>query len=146
MLRWQSEPGARRFARNPTIPTRAEHAAWLDRTLANPQLLLNVIIADGRPTGVLRLDRKPSGAWEVSILVAAEARSCGAGRAALAAARRLLPEADLVAENHPDNTASHRLFRAAGYRGTGSAYVSLARGQSAVCMNLSCETGPDDAC
>jgi UDP-2,4-diacetamido-2,4,6-trideoxy-beta-L-altropyranose hydrolase len=142
MLQWQSEPGARRFARNPTAPTRPEHAAWLDRTLADPQSLLNVIVADGRPVGVLRLDRKPSGDWEVSILVAGEARSHGIGRAALAATRRLLPDANLIAEIHPVNTASHRLFRAAGYRRTGAAH---ARGQVAIYVHPSCERHLADA-
>ena len=145
MLQWQSEPGARRFARNPTAPTRVEHAAWLGRTLADPQSLLNVIVADGRPVGVLRFDRRAPGEWEVSILVAAEARSRGVGRAALAAGRRLLPDANLVAEIHPDNTASHRLFQAAGYQRTGSAYVSVAR-QGAVSINPSCERPPADGC
>lgn len=130
MLQWQSEPRARRFARNPTAPARVEHAAWLDRTLTDPQSLLNVIVADGCPVGTLRFDRGPSGEWEVSILIAGEARSLGVGRAALAAGRRLLPEANLVAEIHADNTASHRLFQAAGYRRTGSAYVSAALGHA----------------
>jgi UDP-2,4-diacetamido-2,4,6-trideoxy-beta-L-altropyranose hydrolase len=131
ILRWQSEPGARRFARNPAVPTEGEHRAWFCRTLGEPQSLLNVIVADERPVGVLRFDRRGGNDdWEISILVAGEARSCGVGRAALAAGRRLLPDADLVAEIHPDNAASLRLFRAVGYRSSGVLFVNAAQARS----------------
>jgi UDP-2,4-diacetamido-2,4,6-trideoxy-beta-L-altropyranose hydrolase len=65
---------------------------------------------------MLRMDRKGEKGWEVSILIDAARHGRGIGAAALAAARRLVPEASLLAEVLPENTASHALFARAGYR------------------------------
>ena len=50
-LAWQSEPGARRYARNPGIPAPAEHAAWFVRALADPDCLLSAREIRHRPVG-----------------------------------------------------------------------------------------------
>jgi UDP-2,4-diacetamido-2,4,6-trideoxy-beta-L-altropyranose hydrolase len=118
MLAWQSAPGARRFANNPTVPERAEHAAWLSRRLADPLAgPFEIIEADGAPAGVLRFDRIDGAAesCRVSILVAAEAQGQGVARRALAAGGRLLPGATLIAEVKAANAPSRALFVGAGY-------------------------------
>src|SRR5689334_14182276 len=81
-LAWQSEPGARRYARNQDVPSATEHAVWFARAVADPDCLPMIILADGRPAGSLRLNRRGD-AWEVSILVSERHRGEGIAAAAL---------------------------------------------------------------
>jgi len=123
MLAWQRHPATRRYARDPGIPSEAGHWAWLERKLADPDCLFNIIVHDRAPAGILRLDRAAeSRGFEVSILVAPEHHRLGLGRAALELAGRLVPEAELLAEVHPENAASHSLFLSAGFHRNGNAY------------------------
>lgn len=116
MLAWQSELGARRFAKTPRVPAPDEHFAWLDRRLADPLAgPFEIIEADGAPAGVLRFDREADGAYRISILVAAAHQGRGVAARALRAGGRLLVDAELRAEVLAGNDASHRLFQAAGY-------------------------------
>ena len=71
---------------------------------------------DGLPVGVLRLDRCDARSFEVSILIAPAWHGRGIGKAALAAARRLVPDSAIIAEVLAGNRPSHQLFRAAGFR------------------------------
>jgi UDP-2,4-diacetamido-2,4,6-trideoxy-beta-L-altropyranose hydrolase len=120
MLDWQQRPGLRRYTRNPAPPTATEHAAWFDATLCRPERILTMIRVDGRPAGMLRLDRREAEAsWEISILVAPEFQGMGVGGAALALARELAPGVPLDAAIHPENVASRAMFARAGYAATG---------------------------
>jgi UDP-2,4-diacetamido-2,4,6-trideoxy-beta-L-altropyranose hydrolase len=116
MLTWQSTPGIRAYSRNPAVPTPVEHAQWMLNKLADPGCIFQVILHDGRPVGVLRLDLLADGGYEISILVAAEAQNKNIGGAALEVAKRLLADAIIHATIHPDNFASIRMFERAGYR------------------------------
>lgn len=119
MLTWQRHPETRKFARVRDVPTPEGHHAWLASRLDDPKCILTVIEHDGAPAGVLRLDRQHgtdhSPTFEISILVAPGKHRQGLGRLALSLARGLVPGADLIAEVHPENTASTALFRAAEY-------------------------------
>jgi UDP-2,4-diacetamido-2,4,6-trideoxy-beta-L-altropyranose hydrolase len=121
LLDLQSRPETRRFAREPKIPTPAEHAAWFDMTLANPDRLLAIIDAGGTNAGMLRIDRLVADnlAFEVSIAVSPEMHGRGIGRSALALLRRVVPKADLLATILAGNAASRALFARAGYRPEG---------------------------
>jgi RimJ/RimL family protein N-acetyltransferase len=115
---WQCHPETRRFARNPSPPEFEDHQKWFEARLASRDCILAMILQGGEPAGILRFDRKADQepeVWEVSILVAPGKKSRGVGSAALALGRRLVPEAELVAEVLDGNNASHRLFHAAGY-------------------------------
>lgn len=125
MLEWQRHPATRRYARNPAVPAEDQHWAWFERKLADPSCLFNIVTHGERPSGVLRLDRVDGDKgplFEVSVLIAPEKHKLGLGKAALRLASRLAPEAELVAEVHPDNAASHSLFAGAGYVRDGAAY------------------------
>ncbi len=118
LLAWQRSPGIRTHARNPVVPTPEEHAAWLERSLADPKRILSILAVGSEAAGMLRLDRRSDEArscHEVSILIAPEYQRQGIGAAALRLARRLVPQDDLVAEILPKNDASRALFSAAGY-------------------------------
>lgn len=117
LLELQRAPATRRFARNPALPTVAEHADWLARTFADPERLLCAVERDGEPVGMVRLDRlaPPAPRFEVSIAVHPSMQRRGVGGTALALLRRLAPGATLDAAVHPDNALSQALFAAAGY-------------------------------
>lgn len=119
VLEWQRSPETRRFAREPAVPSEAEHLVWMTRCLSDPGCLFNIILHDGAPTGVVRLNHLASQcpvAFEVSIFVAPKKYRLHLGRAALNLARRLVPEAVLNAQVHLDNAASRALFLSVGYR------------------------------
>jgi UDP-2,4-diacetamido-2,4,6-trideoxy-beta-L-altropyranose hydrolase len=129
LLRWQQLPEIRRYSRNPNPPTAAGHADWLKKKLADPARVFEIAHRGGIALGVLRLDcRTASDAlaspqYEVSIYVLPEAQGIGAGRAMLEFARRAVPWAELIAQVLPENTASHCLFAACGYRRQGETYI-----------------------
>lgn len=117
LLDWQSEPATRRYARNPAIPSLAEHIAWLNRTLDDPSRILCIVLAHDEPVGMLRFDRsEDETGFEVSIVISGRHVGRGLARSALALARRMLPFTELRATVLPGNERSHALFRAAGYR------------------------------
>ena len=124
---WQRDERTRRYARNPAIPDWQEHLSWFAARLADLRCHLLLIEHDGVPAGTLRLDSLDGNdGLEVSILIAPDNYRLGIGGAALALARDFLPQADLHAEILSGNEASHRLFRAAGYReGAPGQYVSV---------------------
>ena len=125
MLRWQSNPRTRRFARNPQAPSRREHARWLREKLVDPDCILEIILHGGEPAGTLRLDRcAPGAVYEVSIVVDPARYRLNLASQALALARKMLPEAKFRAEVLACNEASHALFIRAGYERSGKDYVS----------------------
>ncbi|HUS96097.1 MAG TPA: GNAT family N-acetyltransferase [Hyphomicrobiaceae bacterium] len=124
---WQWEPGARSHSRNPKPPSREEHAAWMAGKLADPSCCAMVVMEDGRPAGVLRLDRLREEGLEVSILIEQRSRGKGIGSAALRAANRLVPHLRLVAEIYPENTASLRAFAGAGFEPCGGTWYARSK-------------------
>ncbi len=128
--RWQQARETRRFARNPKVPTWPEHERWLRAKLDDSRVAFSIVIVGGAPGGVLRFDcvqplSDCAEAYEVSILVAPNFYRRGVGLAALEAGRRLLPDAELQAVVLPDNVASHKLFKRAGYRWFEDRYLNL---------------------
>jgi RimJ/RimL family protein N-acetyltransferase len=123
MLAWQSAPGVRAHSRNPQPPKPAEHTQWLQNKLADPRCIFHVVLHDGHPVGVLRLDRQPSGAYEISILIAAEAHNRNIGGTALQLVKRLVPDAVVHAAIHPENIASIHMFERAGYFRAGAEWT-----------------------
>ena len=122
ILKWQSEPGARRFARDPRVPSAPEHAAWFAAKLDQPSCVFHIVEVGKTPAGFLRLDYRPdTDSYEVSILVAQAFRGRGAAGAALKIVRRMLPWAELRAWVRPENAVSVGLFREAGYGETAKA-------------------------
>lgn len=129
LFEWQRHPETRRYARNPAVPDYGEHYDWMVGCLHDPERRLEVITHGGEPVGALRLDLLAGAIsdderWEVSIYVAPDKYRFGIGEAVLAMARALLPNAELVADIHPDNHASLALFRKCGYVRRGNVYVN----------------------
>jgi UDP-2,4-diacetamido-2,4,6-trideoxy-beta-L-altropyranose hydrolase len=111
----QSEEGARQFMRNPQVPTAEEHRRWFAQRLGDTDCLFNIVTCDGKAAGSLRLDQAEAGSFEISIVISSAFQGRGIGLAALALARRLVPEAELRAEVLGGNIRSEALFTAAGF-------------------------------
>lgn len=125
VLSWQQEPAIRRYARNPAVPSKEEHMAWMESRLSDPNSIFSIVLHGEIPVGVLRLDRlagRNPTAYEVSIYIDPSAHRNRLGKAALALARRLVPEVILEAYVHSDNAPSHALFVGAGYLSEGEYY------------------------
>ncbi|MCX3058412.1 GNAT family N-acetyltransferase [Streptomyces beihaiensis] len=73
--------------------------------------------ADG---GLLVLGRGVGGRWETAIEVDESARHRGLGRRLAVAARHLVPDGFVWAQQSPGNARSVRAFQSAGYRPVGS--------------------------
>jgi UDP-2,4-diacetamido-2,4,6-trideoxy-beta-L-altropyranose hydrolase len=118
LLELQQQPATRRYARNPSIPSTAEHQAWFAATLGNHDRLLTIVEVDGARAGMVRLDRIPGGysAFEISIAVDERRHGEGIGSSALRLVARMMPGAVITAVVSPDNQASSALFASAGYR------------------------------
>jgi UDP-2,4-diacetamido-2,4,6-trideoxy-beta-L-altropyranose hydrolase len=119
LLLWQQDPSTRRFFRNPAIPTAENHANWLAQRLADPMQIFEMIVHRGEHAGFIRLDpvtKGPEkGSYEISIVVAPDRRQLGIGERALQMAKRLVPDAALIADVLAGNQASARLFKKSGY-------------------------------
>jgi UDP-2,4-diacetamido-2,4,6-trideoxy-beta-L-altropyranose hydrolase len=112
---WQCDSQTRKFARNAQIPAREEHAEWIARRVADVEAVSEILLCRGVPAGIVRLDKRLSGQFEVSIVIAPAFRQMGIGYAALSLVRNLRPKALLLAHILPENIASQSLFERAGY-------------------------------
>jgi UDP-2,4-diacetamido-2,4,6-trideoxy-beta-L-altropyranose hydrolase len=127
ILTWRNHPEVRAYSGDGKEISRAEHARWLARVLADPDCHL-LIGADARgESGVLRYDVRLNTA-RVSIYLAPERRGSGVGPALLAAGERWLaahrPEVTVIsADIRMENRASVRLFAGAGYRAGRTTYL-----------------------
>ncbi|MFF3122915.1 GNAT family N-acetyltransferase [Streptomyces sp. NPDC057908] len=79
--------------------------------------------ADG---GVVVLGRGVAGRWEAAVEVAEEARGRRLGERLARAARHLVPDAVVWAQQSPGNARSVRTFQAAGYRPVGAEALLVA--------------------
>ncbi|MER6998860.1 GNAT family N-acetyltransferase [Streptomyces sp. NPDC000410] len=84
---------------------------------------VRVWAADG---GVLILGRGVAGRWEAAIEVDLAARGAGLGVELAIAARHLVPDAFVWAQQSPGNARSVRTFQQAGFRPVGSEALLLA--------------------
>jgi hypothetical protein len=84
---------------------------------------VRVWAADG---GVVILGRGVAGRWETAIEVAEEARGHRLGERLARAARHLVPDEVVWAQQSPGNARSVRTFQAAGYRPVGSEALLVA--------------------
>lgn len=118
LLAWRNDALTRAHSRRHHEISLDEHRAWLESTLQSANRKLFVAIKNGQPVGQLRLDIGAHRTAEVSITVAPEARGQGLSvnlLRALESEARGLEVITLLAEIHPDNAASIKAFKRAGY-------------------------------
>lgn len=120
LLSWRNDPETRRRSLNPAEVSPAEHGAWFDRVLADPDRELLLVRHDGEPVGTVRFDRDTGTDREVSITLAPQQRGRGRAATVLACGEELLAAelpagCRVTARVKVDNAASGALFRRAGY-------------------------------
>ncbi len=117
------DPSVRRMSTDPRRFSFEEHQGWYASRIADPDVLFLIGHAPEGPAGYVRYARRGNAA-EVAIAVARELRDRGYARELLRLgdeqAFSELAVSSLVALVLPENEASGRLFRRAGYARTGS--------------------------
>lgn len=119
VYQWQTEDGARQYARNPEPPQYEEHVQWFHNKIRCPSSYLFIVSTNGKPCGIARLDPKSDdkieSAYEVSILISQQSQGKGVAKAALDQLSKYAPNANLIAEVNAKNNASIQLFKNSGY-------------------------------
>jgi RimJ/RimL family protein N-acetyltransferase len=117
---WLNAPDSLAQKERTTAPVAwADHRAWLERHLADPNFALFIVEEDRAPVGQVRFEPW-QGAHAVDIYIAPELRGRGIARISLEAALRVSGVGVAVARVKSGNTASHRLFRSLGFTEAGS--------------------------
>ncbi len=114
-FQWQSDPNIRRYFRNSKTPTEADHATWIQNRVQDRTNPAWVILLDGQPSGVVRIDQSGRASFEVSILVAPEAQGRNLGKTALELLQKTRPFSGFSAQVSLENQPSLALFRSAGF-------------------------------
>jgi len=124
---WRNEPLARAMSFDDAPISWERHLTWLERKLADRDVLLFIAFADGLPVGQLRLELTGEEA-ELSYAVDPQLRGLGFGTALVEQAIRQLgapPPGGVRARVKAANTASRRIFEHCGWRAdvTGADYT-----------------------
>ena len=119
---WRNHPAVRAVSATQDPIAFDAHQRWLHAVLANPARWLFVAQVGQLPVGSIRFDRLDNGHLEVSLYTDPDLQGLGLGQRLLAAGEQALlalhPGGFTVqAQVLPGNTASQRLFQAAGYHG-----------------------------
>ena len=122
LFEWANDPTTRAQSFRTEPIAWESHVAWFERVLADPARVLWLLEDDGRPVASIRFEAVAETEGDadavVSVQVAPDARGRGYGRRVVAEATALYVSATarrVVAEIRPSNTASARVFEAAGY-------------------------------
>lgn len=117
--RWNDDPEARKVSFDPARIPWATHERWYAARLADPATWLRIVEVDGRPAGVVRIQREAS-EDVLSVAVGPEHRGSGVGGEALRLActtyAREVGRSAVVAKIRKDNDRSLRAFERAGFR------------------------------
>jgi UDP-2,4-diacetamido-2,4,6-trideoxy-beta-L-altropyranose hydrolase len=121
MHRWRNHPVTRAASHDDASIDAADHARWLQRTLADPARRLLVGHVGATDVGVVRFDALGDGDQRVSLYLDPALHGLGLGAAMLRAgeAQRRSDDVPLrrfVASVLEGNAASRHLFTSAGYR------------------------------
>lgn len=119
-----NEPSVRSAGRHPQRITWEEHVAWLKRQCASPDSRLMILEATRSGTaGQIRFHRRKNSVWEIGISISPLHRKSGLAASALTLAMQSLkastPVSKWLAEIHPENLASQRLFEKLGFHTAG---------------------------
>ena len=121
ILEWQRDPRTRRFANNPKTPESSEHNAWMEKKISSLMDLFWIILHDGVPAGILRLDyQQDEQGYLVSIFVIPDKYRLGIASAALTIAKRVCEGSKIYAQVLEGNFASISLFKSAGFSKIGN--------------------------
>jgi RimJ/RimL family protein N-acetyltransferase len=119
VFNWRNDPQVCAMSRDTQPIDEQTHKAWYLRAIDDPNRFLLIGLLDGQKIGMVRFDHRQTSSWEVSILVAPEARGQGIGRRLLKMALDRLSAVYaptcLVATVRLNNQRSLMLFHALGF-------------------------------
>ncbi len=117
---WRNDPAIVSLSTSQRLVGWEEHRTWLERTLADPQVLLLIVLVDGQPAGQVRFQPEAESSSNVSIYLMPPFADRGLGSLVLRSACRLafeqLGSRRIVAFIRSDNARSLRAFVKAGFR------------------------------
>lgn len=117
VFEWQCQAETRKYFLNPELPSWEEHKSWMSKKLKNNQDYFYILelLDTKEQVGVVRLDRKKSGEYLVSIFVAPRYYGKGIAKQALAYIDSIHTDVILHATVLEGNIPSQKLFIAARY-------------------------------
>ncbi len=132
LLTWANDETVRRNSFHTEKISEAEHEAWFDNKLADPDCHIYIAEDGDRPIGQIRADIE-DGTAEIDYSVAVSERGKGYGSALLAGVEKTVPAGKVTkwsAKVKPENTASLHAFARCGYVVTNKtdAYWELEKG------------------
>jgi UDP-2,4-diacetamido-2,4,6-trideoxy-beta-L-altropyranose hydrolase len=116
---WQCDPKTRKYAINSEIPSWSEHVKWVDKKINSFLSFFWIIIHDGSPSGVLRLDPKNLGEGDgylISIFVDPDKYNLGIGKGAIEITKRIFSDSKLYAKVLSNNNNSISMFTNANFK------------------------------
>lgn len=120
VLDWRNDCGVRAASRERSEIAPREHAVWWEAHMADPDRQLLIAELAGEPVGQVRFEPVGSGAYELSVSLAAERRGRGFGSKLIAAGAEWLfantGASRIEACVRPGNAASLAAFERAGFR------------------------------
>jgi len=120
VLRWRNDRLVCAMSRETQPINEKIHKAWYSRAIDDPSRLLLIGVHGGQKIGMIRFDHRQASSWEVSIMVAPEARGQGMGRhllqMALERLRAVCAPSCVLATIRLDNQPSLGLFHALGFK------------------------------
>ena len=126
----QCYPETRRYARNPCIPSYAEHSKWMEKKLYDRNSTFDIIeLWQDQPCGVVRLDpiNEAKDTHEISIFIDPAYFGQGIAKRAIALVLKKNPKLSIIATVMPENTSSIKLFLSLGFSQTGQTTFLLNR-------------------
>lgn len=119
VLRWRNDPLVCAMSRHHDPINEVAHVDWYSKAIGDPNRLLLIGVLGEQKIGIIRFDHQQASLWEVSILMAPEARGQGFAKNFLNLALKHLQKDHLSvsvsAAVRLNNEPSLRLFHALGF-------------------------------
>jgi spore coat polysaccharide biosynthesis predicted glycosyltransferase SpsG/RimJ/RimL family protein N-acetyltransferase len=112
---WTMDPIVRSQSLNSGPFPFAHHKQWLESKLSSADCRLFIGEWHSVPCGMIRFDRMPTGHWKLNYLLAADHRGKGLAKGLVTGGMRAMHGLPLLAQVKPENTASLKVFRSAGW-------------------------------
>jgi UDP-2,4-diacetamido-2,4,6-trideoxy-beta-L-altropyranose hydrolase len=119
LLSWRNDALTRAMSHSTSVISLEQHLTWFNNVLNDPGRYLLIAVAGEQKVGMVRYDRLSDNEWEVSIVMAPQARGRGLGKQLLFQGLQRFyiehPHVSLLAEIKTGNTVSQALFTSLGF-------------------------------
>jgi RimJ/RimL family protein N-acetyltransferase len=121
LFKWRNSEAIYRYLFHPTTVSKAEHEAWIQKTLSNDKVLFLIGAIDGKNAGTVRFDFNPDRAeGEVGIYLAPEYHGQGLSSSMLEQSIKLAQNRfsglkKIIAKVLPENNISEKMFTRSGF-------------------------------